>query len=381
VALLLLPLLFAVTVKSPQAPLRSGCADSDPAIAQLTAGTPVSIRFSVSDGSDCYKVTATVDGQNQTGYLSAAQLNGLETFNTQRRYAPSIDASAPIPSPADRSFSPIVDLLNSNQPAEALAQLDPLLRSNPHHPTLLMLAGFAAYRTDDVRHAVDYWKESLALHPDPRLESLLRKAERESAADNSNDKLYGLRVALRYEGAALPSEAARSLLAGLDQEFIRISTQLGCTTGERITAIVQSRDAYLKTTGAAEWSGGLYDGRIHVSMGSQTQRALSHEMVHACLANIGTFPAWLHEGLAQKLSGDTLSDSARRDLQSAIHAGAIPRLENISQSWPGMPPRLAYALALAAAEVLLSNYSLPNILHNPQLLTHVIPALNQSLGL
>ena len=390
---LVLPFLFAVTVKLPQAPLRSGCGDSEPIIAQLTSGTPVQIRFSIADGSDCYKVSAIVDGKDQVGYLSAKELDGLGDFVSQRRSAASIDTAGtgvselPIPHPADTALSPIVDLLNANQPAQALAQVDPLLKANPHHPALLMLAGFAAYRTDDVRHALDYWKESLAIKADDKLESFLRKAERESAADTSNDKLYGMRVALRYEGASLPPDVARSMVAVLDQEFIRISAQLGCTADERITAIVQGRDAYLKSTGAAEWSGGLYDGRIHVSMSVQTRHAFAHEIVHACLANIGPLPAWLHEGLAQKLSGDILSEPARRELQASIRAGTVPKLDNMGQNWSRMSAehaRLAYNLALAAAEAILAgyaNYGLWNIVHNPQILRQITPALDKSLGL
>jgi len=38
-----------------------------------------------------------------------------------------------------------------------------------------------------------------------------------------------------------------------------------------------------------------------------TRQVFAHELVHACLANIGSWPAWLHEGLAQKLSGEPVS--------------------------------------------------------------------------
>ena len=88
------------------------------------------------------------------------------------------------------------------------------------------------------------------------MEKLYRQVERESKNDQSNDRLYGLRVLLRYESSVVPTETARQMTAVLDQEFIRISQTLGCSAEERVIAIVQSRDAYRKSTDSAEWSGG-----------------------------------------------------------------------------------------------------------------------------
>ena len=396
-----LVLLFAIAVKHDQAPLRSGCGESESVVSNLPAGTPVEVRFVLSDGSDCYKIAATVNGKQEIGYVTAADLTGLDSFEQQRRTAPATFATfsaerAPEPPPirqqSDPLLSNIVGLLNANQPGKALEHLEPLIKLNPHNPDVLMLAGFAAYRTDDVRRAMSYWKEALAQRPDEKLASFYRKVEKEAAADSSGDKLYGMRVALRYEGQSLPADVARSMVAVLDEEFIRISDQLGCPSGERIVAIVQSREAYLKATSAAEWSGGQYDGRIHVAMnehemGPQTRRTLAHEIVHACLANIGRFPAWLHEGLAQKLSGDTLSPAARERLQRSIEQHAVPKLENVRQDWSRMDAvhaRLAYDLALAAADAVVDQhaaYGLRNIVHNPEILRHITPSIDKALGL
>jgi len=58
---------------------------------------------------------------------------------------------------------------------------------------------------------------------------------------------------LRYESATIPTETARQMTAVLDQEFMRISQTLGCSAEERVIAIVQSRDAFRKSTDSAEW--------------------------------------------------------------------------------------------------------------------------------
>jgi hypothetical protein len=156
---------------------------------------------------------------------------------------------------------------------------------------------------------------------------------------------------------------------------------------------VQSPEAYRKATNAAEWSGGLYDGRIHVPLiegaqfGPRTRRTFAHETVHACLANIGRFPAWLHEGLAQRLSGDTLPAAARQELQDKIRAGTVPKLEQMSQNWSNLSSqhaRIAYNLALAAADALVENYAsvgLRNVIRNPDLLAQATATIDKALGL
>src|SRR6202020_130229 len=103
-----------------------------------------------------------------------------------------------------------------------------------------------------------------ALQPNPALENLYKRVEKENKNDQSSDRLIGIRVALRYESSAIPVDTARGMVAVLDQEFGRISSELGCYAEERIVAIAQSPEAYRRTTDAAEWSGGQFDGRIRV---------------------------------------------------------------------------------------------------------------------
>jgi hypothetical protein len=201
-----------------------------------------------------------------------------------------------------------------------------------------------------------------------------------------------LHFALRYEGETLPVDTARAVVATLDDEFSRIGTQLGCRTDERIVAVVQSREAYLRTTGAAEWSGGQYDGRIHVAwteggLGAETRRKLAHELVHACLTNLSTsWPAWLQEGLAQKLSGESLTPAAREQIRKLAGGQQIPRLENLGQNWSRLSAdnaRVAYYLALGAAEALYDKYGeygVRNMLNNPQTVQQVTAELDKKLG-
>ncbi len=406
-----LPVLFfvaAMAVRADGTALRSGCDSEDPVVASLPKGTPVEVRFRLSDGSDCFKVAATIDGQDVLGYLPASALSGVERFDQERSSAPAVDVVrelSPVVTETKKAVArtgdPALDhaaqLLEANQPAQALEQVQAALANHPRDSNVLILAGLAAYRADQLRTALDYWKQALDLAPNDRLQAVYDRVAHEAAADKSGDKLYGVHVALRYEGQALPADTARAILATLDDDYTRIAAQLGCRSDERIVAIVQSREDYLRTTGAAEWSGGQYDGRIHLAwtsgtaIGPEMQRALAHELVHACLTSIPSgaapWPAWLQEGLAQKLSGDTLSANARAFLDQLTQAHAIPKLENVGQNWSRLSTQNAYAaysLALAAADALYDNYAnygIRNILNNPSTLPRITAELDVKLGL
>jgi tetratricopeptide (TPR) repeat protein len=404
------PVLFffaAMAVRTDQTPLRSGCGAGDEIVASLPAGTPIQLRFRLSDGTDCFKISATVGGKDVLGYVPGSALTGLAQYEEGRSAAASVDVPRELSRQAtatrqymlhtgDPGLAHAARLLNESQPAQALEQLQAAIQRHPGDPKVLLLAGLAAYRSDQLRAALDYWKQSLDLAPNEELNAIYQGAKREAAADRSGERLYGMHIALRYEGEALPVDTARAVLAMLDSDYARISSQLGCTSEERIVAIVQNRDSYLSSTGAAEWSGGQYDGRIHIAwmdgvqIGPQMQRALSHELVHACLTSLPSgpapWPAWLQEGLAQKLSGDVLQPSVRERLRQLAASHAIPRLENLGQDWSSMTKPnavAAYSLALSAADALYDNYAsygIRNVLNNPERLPGITADLDHKLG-
>jgi hypothetical protein len=231
------------------------------------------------------------------------------------------------------------------------------------------------------------------MQPNLDLERLYRRVEKETAGDQSTAKLYGLRVVLRYDANLVPVETARQMVTALDQEFSRISDTLGCAASERLVAIVQSRDAYHKTTDAAEWNGGQFDGRIRVpvaggqGMDAALLRIFAHESTHACLSMMGRWPAWLQEGLAQKLSGDAMNPALRVKLEKMAKDGRLPRLENLHQDWSRLDTEhavAAYALSLAAVEMFYESYAsygIRNLVNNPQKLGEITLDLDKRLGL
>jgi hypothetical protein len=407
-AVLLTMFLLAVSVKQDQAPLRNGCeADSD-ALAALPAGAAVSIRYALSGQSvPCYKVAVETGGKTLEGFLPASAIDGLDEFEHGVRDAPWLgltevmEAVRPALAVGKKSaagsnpaafLSTAAGLIESSQPSKALEILEPQAR-NSTDPQLLALAGAAAWRADDSRKALEYWRASLDLQPNPSLEDLYRRVQREAAGDRSTEKLFGARVVLRYEAASIPVDTARQMLAALDQEYARISSELGCTAEERIVAIAQSPAAYRKTTDAAEWNGGQFDGRIRVPVAAgqvvdnALRRALAHETTHACLTMLGHWPSWVQEGLAQKLSGDAVTPALKTKLSAWAKEGKLPRLSNLRQDWSRLDTEhatAAYGLSLEAVELLYQGMGIDgvrNLLHSPERLGAVTADLDRRLGL
>jgi hypothetical protein len=177
----------------------------------------------------------------------------------------------------------------------------------------------------------------------------------------------------------------------LDREITRISFQLGCHLNDRLPVIVQSHENYRQTTGAAEWSGGRYDGRIRIAIPPSgevdqwVRRTFSHEFVHACLSRIGQWPAWLHEGLAQKLSGDRLQPQDRGSLQQLLRQNLLPSLESLGGHWGRLnstQAAVAYSLSLAAVEVFYDqqgDFAIRNLLNSRSRLPTVTAELDRAV--
>jgi hypothetical protein len=402
----LLSLVLMITaVKQPATPLRDGCSSDSDVVAKLDAGAPVKIRYALAGESvPCYKVTVEIAGKTVDGFMPASAISGLDEFEKGLREASWPDpekvlvsiktAAQQMPSLAGATLAntQAAALIESSQPGKALEMLENELRVKTD-PTTLALAGVAAWRSDDPQRALVYWKNSLAIQPNPDLERLYRRVEKETTGDQSTAKLYGLRVLLRYDATFVPVETARQMVSALDSELLRIGDTLGCTAEERLIAIVQSREAYHKSTDAAEWNGGQFDGRIRVpvaggqGMDAALLRIFAHETTHACLSMIGHWPAWFQEGLAQKLSGDVLTPALRARLDRMAKDNKLPRLENLRQDWSRLDTDhavAAYALSLAAVDMFYESYAaygIRNLVNNPHKLAEITADLDKRLGL
>jgi len=397
-----------------QYPLRTGCGDRDRVVANLPAGAEVRVKLALAAGGQpCYLVSTSAGGENREGWVRAEALSDAQGFEQQRKAAAPVLVTTPLRSPSatspprpaeppgPRQFTvPLaihgevqraMELIQRNQPDQAQQIMERLIRQHPRNAGLLAVAGMAAYRNDRLPDALAYWSESLDLKPDADLEQWYLDARREAAADRSAETKVGMRFTLRYDGAVADSGAASTMVSILEEEFSRIASELGCRADERIVTIVQSRENYFKGTRAAEWSAASYDGKIRVPLidrnrlSPDIRSTFAHEIVHACLANLGSWPTWLHEGLAQRLSGSQPSPETRSRLGELARNGKLPRLAQLAGSWNqlGHPEAaLAYAVAYEAVDLFYrhhSAYGIRNLLRNPDQLARITAELDRRL--
>ena len=389
-------------VNQDAAPLRSSCDSEAQVIGQASKGDPARILFAISgDIGTCYKVALTSGGKTVQGYLPAKALSGIETFEQGRRAAGRIEVAAEVRreivertasgSGANaREGARIQQLMASGQNEQALELLQGLIGRGQRDAGTLAGAGLAALQSDQPKVALEYFEQSLALEPNPAIEDLRQRAAREVAADRSSEKLVGIKFNFRYDDKAVTADQARALVPILDSEFTRISEALGCRSEERLTAVVQTPESYRQSTGAAEWSGGQYDGRIRVALlektpGEHTRQTFAHEIVHACLARTGEWPAWLHEGLAQKLSGQVIPEAGRAEVRRMAHNNELPKLEEMGRTFSRLSAQhaaIAYTTALIAVERLYEAYGntgVRNLLQNPASLSRVAADIDNRL--
>jgi len=333
------PFLLAAgpAVRDGGAELRASCSADAESAGRLDAGAPLTIRFAFSgDIGTCYKVLSN----GKTGYLLAGEITGLESYEQARVQASDRDLPQMLRAEVSRlqeqigghaSAQSALRLIESGEPRQALQMIESsLLRGNRKDPYVLALAGLAAYKSDQPRRAVEYWTESQGILPHPSIEAFLTKARRELTADTSRNQLQGYRFTLRYDNVAVDEQTARRILESANESYARLDAALGCGLHEQVALIVQTRNAYLATTGAEEWSGGQFDGRIHVQLdpagfGPASRQALTHEIVHACLARNGRFPAWFHEGMAMRWSGERPTEQDLNEVRELRQPPALGR--------------------------------------------------------
>jgi uncharacterized membrane protein len=198
-------------------------------------------------------------------------------------------------------------------------------------------------------------------------------------------------MALVFSEGSVSSTMAREMLDALDEEYARIRHELQCVIGSKITTIVMPL-AQWEAAGHSPWAGALFDGRIQVPLvyensrvGPRMRRVFAHEVVHACISRFGPFPTWLHEGLAQYLSGDRLNQDQKRALRQALSANRLPPLEQIAGPWGGLQAAqatTAYAYALWALEAAIDSEGLETfrqILRYPDRLPALTTKINALL--
>jgi tetratricopeptide (TPR) repeat protein len=123
---------------------------------------------------------------------------------------------------------------------------------------------------------------------------------------------------------------------------------------------------YFSLVSIPDWVGGVFDGKIRVSMDPgqgvtpALEGVLSHELAHALVRSVSSdrAPGWLHEGIAQWLEGKRIS---ARELHEAFSSGRKPASlsemdGSLGRRSDRATARALYAEALGLVEYLIQTH-------------------------
>jgi len=269
-------------------------------------------------------------------------------------------------------------LVRTGNAAQALTCAERAVRSAPQSPDAYTMLGYAQFATDHTKEAVESWKRSLALRPDPAVRQLLAKAQREQTVESEFLQGESAHFTLHYEGRQSSESFRAQILSALESDYDDLSRDLGNPPRDNILVTLYTEQAFFDVTHAPTWSGAINDGKLRIpvnglsSVTPELARVLKHELAHSFINQLsgGRCPPWLHEGIAQLLEPKSLSGEGHQLalLFKAQQEIPLNALEGSFMNFSGMQATVAYAESLAAVSYINETYGMSDIQRILQLL-------------
>lgn len=233
-----------------------------------------------------------------------------------------------------------------------------------------MLLGCAYYAADHNRDAIEAWKHSLEIRPDPTVQKFLEKAQRDQHAEADFEQRDSGHFSLRYQGHAIPLTLRDSVLQVLEAKYDDLSGQLGISP-RNITVVLYTEQAFQDVTQSPSWTGAVNDGRIRIPISGLTTvtpdlaRILGHELTHSFINQLshGRCPQWLNEGIAQLMEPRTVAPvgGMLARLFADDHEVPLNLLEGSFMNLESQAASVAYVQSLAVTEYLRDTYGMDDI--------------------
>lgn len=215
------------------------------------------------------------------------------------------------------------------------------------------------YRQNDLPGACGQAQAALALRRDEELIGLLLRLRREIEVQRDYDGARTERFTVLFDGYE-HEETKVLVLDILKEAYARVGKELNCFPGEPVTVILYTGKDFSDVTRAPGWAGGMFgriDGKIRLPVQNAAgqeqllRRVVTHEYVHALIhSRAAAAPLWLHEGLAQHLSGDR-----------AVNVAQVIPLAMLTDGFPGdaRAAFAAYMVSLQAVSDLIEERGMP----------------------
>jgi hypothetical protein len=230
--------------------------------------------------------------------------------------------------------------------------------------------GYAQYSANRVQNAIDTWKRSLQLRPDPAIEQNLQKAEKDATAESNFSENDSSHFNLRYEGKQTSDAFRRQLIGVLEADYDDLVRQLGVAPRSNIAVTLYTEQAFFDVTQAPSWTGALNDGKLRIpvsgldSITPDLAHVLKHELAHSFINYLaaGHCPHWLNEGVAQAMEPKSLSYGPQlAKLFAAQKEIPFNAMEGSFMGMSGPQATLAYEESLAATDYIIDTYGVSDL--------------------
>ncbi|HKS71997.1 MAG TPA: tetratricopeptide repeat protein [Terriglobales bacterium] len=263
-------------------------------------------------------------------------------------------------------------LVRTGNPDQGLVYAQRAVQLAPDSADALAVLGYAQFAADRNKDAIQSWKKSLAIRPDPSIQQYLEKAERDSKAEADFTQRESSHFTIRYEGKHTPEALRQQLAATLESEYDDLVREFGVAPRSSIPVILYTGQAFFDVTQAPAWSGAINDGKLRIpveglnSVSPELARVLKHELAHSFINQLsgGRCPQWLHEGIAQAMEPKSLNGHGQRLAQLFHDQHEIPfnALEGNFMRFSPLEAVLAYDESLAAVDYINDTYGMSDLM-------------------
>ena len=231
------------------------------------------------------------------------------------------------------------------------------LKLQPNLLQASIVLGELQHRSGRIDDAIATYEAALKLAPKAnagQLEDRLAAWRKEQQLVGRFSRSQGTHFTVLFEGPA-DEILARRIVDHLESAYLHVGESLRAYPTQTITVVLSTTQQFQDITRMPAWTVASYDGRIHVPVRGalqqtdQLDRVLTHEFVHAVVANIGgpAVPVWLHEGLATALEPGGVAQS-----DAVLAAVSVrPRLQDLHGSFSRLnaaQAQVAYAYSTHA---------------------------------
>lgn len=238
----------------------------------------------------------------------------------------------------------------------AIRRLEHAVRLSPRHAEAFLWLGRAYYGGGYLRRALAPLERSLEIEPgNEPAETLLERVRREADVEGEFGEVFSQHFRIQAS-REVSHEVREEVRTALEDAFYKASSLLEYHPDIQFPAILYSEEEFREVTGAHEWVGGLFDGKIRIPVKDFEEhrraigRVIDHEVGHAMVRDsCRDAPRWFNEGVAQLIDGTDRKEAAEA-AGAAAREGRAPTLEELDglfQSAEREDVIRAYRLSLA----------------------------------